>query len=743
MTGVVQGVGFRPFVHNLAVRVGLSGHVHNDGQGVIIEVEGDRPALDAFEQSIEREAPPLALVQSVSSTGQTPVGSTGFRIAPSDAAVTGRTLVSPDLRACDDCTREMQDPKDRRFGYPFINCTNCGPRFTIIRAFPYDRPLTTMAAFAMCERCQAEYEEVTDRRFHAQPIACPECGPRVWLERRLATEHENAIGLARSMVLGGEIVAIKGLGGFHLACDATSDLALAELRKRKGRVEKPFAVMVADLASARAIAIIDESEARLITSRQRPIVLVKAAADATLSALVAPGNGYVGVMLPYTPLHQLLIHPSETWVMTSGNRSQEPIVTDNAEARTRLADLADAFLMHDRDIEIPVDDSVVRVLDGQELPIRRSRGYAPFPISLPLALKPTLAVGAELKATFCLADGTSAFMSQHLGDMENLETMAAFERSLLHMQRLFDIEPEVLVTDLHPRYLSSRWAERHARGRPVLRVQHHHAHLASLLAEHGEMGKIIGFSFDGTGYGLDGTAWGGEVMLADLAGFERVGHLAPVRLPGGDATVERPYRMALAHLFAAGIAWDEDLPPVLACPPAERSVLAHQLETGLNSVPTTSAGRLFDAVSSLAGVRHVISYEGQAAIELEALMDDSTLGEYRFELSAEPLLTINVAPALSDLIGDIRGGATPGMVSARFHRGLVTAMLAVAIRMRERSGTNTVGCSGGVFQNATLTSEVRKRMHAEGFHALMHRLVPPNDGGIALGQAVVAGARKD
>ncbi len=721
--------------------LGLAGLVGNDTEGVFIEVEGPFDAMDRFVLALTAEAPPMAYVESVETTSLPAAGLTGFEIVASGGGG-GRTFVSPDLSTCDECLAELDSPDDRRYRYPFTNCTNCGPRLTIIESLPYDRPTTTMAAFRMCDACQAEYDDPTNRRFHAQPNACPRCGPQLTLLTADAVPLAgDPIDTTRAMVADGKIVAIKGLGGFHLACDGTSDAAVGLLRERKGRAAKPLAVMVADAATARSIARFDDAELELLTSPPRPIVLSWAIPAAGVSAQVAPGNAFLGVMLPYTPLHHLLVQPGEVWVMTSGNLSQEPIATDNDEALTRLAGLADAFLVHDRPIAVPVDDSVVRVIEGKEVPIRRSRGYAPFPLTLPVQVPPTLAVGAELKATFCIADGTEAFMSQHIGDMENLETLTAFERSVVHLQELFGIEPEVLVSDLHPRYLSTRWADEQARGRPVVRVQHHHAHLAALLAEHKELGRVIGFAFDGTGYGADGTIWGGEVMVADLAGYERVGHIAPVPLAGGDAAIRRPYRMALAHLLAAGIDWSEDLPPVRACPPAERQVLAGQIEGHLNTVPTTSAGRLFDAVASLAGVRQQITYEGQAAIEFEALVDETSEGEYRFGRGQGAPHVIDPAPVLAAVVDDLRNGVPPSTIAARFHRGLAAAMVEVAERVRKETGTSTVGCSGGVFQNATLTSAVTSRMDAAGFRVLTHRQVPPNDGGLALGQVVVAAMR--
>ncbi len=769
VTGVVQGVGFRPFVYGLAQAHGLAGFVGNNSGGVFIEVEGPAPALDAFQSDLLRRKPPLAHIETVTVAALTPRNESGFRIVESVALLSGtepaaNTLISPDICLCADCRRELFDPHDRRYRYPFINCTNCGPRFTIIKDIPYDRPLTTMAGFEMCPACRAEYHDPLNRRFHAQPNACPECGPRVWLElgdrqaeiAAAILDLQSPIEQARKLLDLGHIVAVKGIGGFHLACDAASDKVVQLLRERKGRVDKPFAIMAADLEAARALAEINEAEAQLLTSKERPIVLLRRKPQAALSALIAPGNPYVGVMLPYTPLHELLLEGRGPLVMTSANYSDEPIVKDNAEARERLAPLADAFLMHNRDIHVHCDDSVMRVLDlqsqisspsrgesGDHLPLRRSRGYAPFPVKLPFPVPPTLAVGGELKATFCLARDDDAFMSQHIGDLENLETLYAFERAVGHFQAIFRCEPEIIVSDLHPRYLSARWAHEHAGGRRHVRVQHHHAHLASVMAENGYVaGRVIGFSFDGTGYGTDGAIWGGEVLLADYAGFDRALHLAYVPLPGGDAAVKRPYRAALAHLHAAGLSWDDDLPPVAACPPAERHVLAHQLRTGLNAAPTSSLGRLFDAVAALCGVRQTVTYEAQAAIEMEALAADEKTdvadGAYQFEIRAT---AFDAAPVIRAIVADWRAGVGAPVIAARFHNAVSALILTLSRRLREQHGLNTVALSGGVFQNVTLLARTAQRLRADGFEVLVHRLVPPNDGGLALGQAVIGAKR--
>ncbi|MEN8235756.1 MAG: carbamoyltransferase HypF [Actinomycetota bacterium] len=736
VSGIVQGVGFRPYVYGLATGLGIAGFVGNDTDGVFIEIEGDDATLDQFVDDLAAQAPPAARIGHIGSQPIPANGDTAFRIVESHHAETGTALVSPDLRTCDDCLAEMNDPADRRFGYPFINCTNCGPRFTITERTPYDRPCTTMAVFEMCEACRAEYEDPTDRRFHAQPNACPVCGPSI----EMVPPVTEPVAETRRWIAADGIVAIKGIGGFHLACDATSDSAIAMLRDRKGRVDKPFAVMVADLATARTIARIDDDEVRLLTSQERPIVLLEERPESPLSDLVAPGNGHVGVMLTYSPLHALLIESGDVWVMTSGNRSEEPIATRNDEATLRLDDLADAFLLHNRDIHVPCDDSVIRVLDGAEYPIRRSRGYAPFPVPLPFEVPPLLATGGELKATFCLAAGYDGFMSQHIGDMENLETLDAFTHAVAHYTDLFRIEPEVIATDLHPGYLSTKWALRQSL--PIIQVQHHHAHIASVMAEHGAVEPIIGFSFDGTGYGTDGTIWGGEVLVADYERFDRIGHLAPVPLPGGDAAVRNPCRMALAHLRAAGVPWATDLPPVDCLTESELHTLEVQIDRGINAVPTTSMGRLFDAVSALAGVRQVATYEAQAAIEFEALVDAAAGGSYPFAIADGERIVIDARPVVTSIVDDVRSGVSQGVIAARFHRGVTEMIVDVASRARGRTGLTTVGLSGGVFQNVTLTRASRAGLEEAGFTVLCHRLVPPNDGGLALGQAVIAAARR-
>lgn len=833
--GVVQGVGFRPFIYGLATELELAGFVGNDNSGVFIEIEGPPSVLAAFQEKLRIQAPPLAHIESISSQAVPVQGDETFIIVHSAAGTAASTLVSPDVAICDECLSEIFRVKDRRYRYPFTNCTNCGPRFTIVRDIPYDRPLTTMAIFPMCSACQAEYDDPRNRRFHAQPNACPTCGPRLefqWStaqERsrfdRPATLEADPLSLAQAVLAQGGIVAVKGLGGFHLACDATNDQALQTLRRRKGRVDKPFAIMVFDLETAGRLAEINDAEAALLTSRERPIVLLKKKSNSLLSPLIAPGNPYLGIMLPYTPLHYLLLAkdersasppagvpdestmttlpPSQPFdfaqdkpptlppfqsailVLTSGNFTDEPIVKDNDDALTRLAPLVDAFLLHNRDIQVHCDDSVIRVFEGRELPIRRSRGYAPFPVKLPFNVEPVLAAGGEIKSTFCLAKDGYAFMSQHIGDMENLETLQAFERAVEHMQKLFRIKPAIIACDLHPGYLSTRWAEATQRkehpwlpenrqdeptrddlpisnlpisqsptlpssqspnlpSSPILiKVQHHHAHLAAVMAENGLNGHqpVIGFSFDGTGYGPDGAIWGGELLIATYKSFERLAHLKYIPLPGGDAAIKRPYRAALAHLWAAGIPWEDWLPPVAVCPAVERKVIQRQLETGFNAVPASSMGRLFDAVAALAGVRQTVTYEAQAAIEFEALAHRNVLAGYQFEwaLNTTGVIEIDPAPVLQAIVTDMQKKSSLPVISAKFHNAVAELVTRLSLHLRDREQLNQVALSGGVFQNITLLELTVNRLRRHGFEVLTHRQVPPNDGGLALGQAIIGG----
>ena len=760
--GLVQGIGYRPYIYGLARRHGLTGKVWNESSGVFIEIQGLSTAVDAFQVALLNESPSLAVIQAFSYQQLPVCDDSAFTIVESHDSIDGSTPVSPDLAICDDCLRELFDPKDRRFDYPFLNCTQCGPRYTILRELPYDRSRTTMAGFEMCAECLAEYNDPTNRRFHAQPNACPKCGPQVWL---VPAEHvsealkgpdspegwvqsSEAIREAQEAIREGGIVAVKGLGGFHLACDAISDAAVQRLRERKGRSNKPFAVMARSIKAIRLYANVSDEEERILCGRERPIVLLSKKKECSLSVSVAPGNDYVGFMLPYSPLHHLLIE-NEVLVMTSGNRADEPIARDNAEAFTRLAFIADCFLVHNRPIHVVCDDSVVRVFGGHEAPIRRSRGYTPLPVTWPIPGEgPTvLAVGGELKATFSLLKPPYAYVGPHIGDMSNLETLQAFERAADHFEGLFRARPEVLVHDLHPGYASTGWAKRRSAEReiPTLGVQHHHAHAASVMVENGLDGSkpVIAVVFDGTGYGTDGAIWGGEFLVADYREFKRVAHLKYVPLPGGDVAVKRPYRVALAHLWAAGIDWDDDLPCVAACPIEERQILRRQLETGLNSVPTSSMGRLFDAVASLIGVRHVVSYEAQAAIEMESICDDeSGPGQSTFDVSnAVRTFLIDPAPLLRRLIAGHRHGETRESLARRFHQSVAEIICQVCSVIRIRNGIDVVALTGGVFQNVTLQRLAAEILRKDGFQVLTHRVVPANDGGLSLGQAAIGWVR--
>jgi hydrogenase maturation protein HypF len=734
VTGMVQGIGFRPYVYALAREHGLAGSVANTAAGVEIEVEGAPADVAGFGRRLVDQPPALAVIIDVIAESVPVRGGTEFSIAASQAGP-GRTFVSPDLATCADCLAELADPADRRFGYPFITCTNCGPRFTIITGLPYDRPATTMAGFRMCDRCAAEYSNPADRRFHAQPIACPDCGPTLRLDGDLT--GQPALRQAQLLLDQGAILAVKGIGGYHLACEATNEAAVATLRKRKDRGDKPFAVMVADLAAAAELAEIDEASAALLTGARRPIVLLPKRASCRLAEQVAPGNPDLGIMLAYSPLHHLLLG-DRPLVMTSGNLSGEPIVIDDGQARVRLAGLADGWLWHDRPIQVPCDDSVTRVVDGVELPVRRSRGYAPVPVALARPVPAMLAVGGDLKNTMCLAEGSFAWLSGHIGDMDELATWQAFTAAERHLEDLSGIRPELLAVDRHPAYRSSRWALERSGGRPVVAVQHHHAHIVSCLADNGADGPVIGFAFDGTGYGTDGAVWGGEVLVADRSSFNRAAHLGYVALPGGDAGVRNPCRMALSHLRSAGLDWDPAIPSVAAC--AERDLLAVQLDRGLNCVATSSMGRLFDAVASLTGVCHRVSYEAQAATELEgrsrAWIERCGTG-YVFGPG------FDAAPVVRQVVRDVLAGAEPGLVGARFHRAVAEVVCALAEQLRQDTGLNRVALSGGVFLNALLLSLCLRQLTERGFEVLRHRQVPPSDAGLALGQLVIAAAQAE
>ena len=842
INGIVQGVGFRPFVFGLAHELELTGWVRNTSAGVDIEVDGTVVNLTAFITALNNDFPPLAQIDEVSVEDTPANGFNRFEIIYSESVVGAFQPISPDVSLCDDCLRELFDPADRRYQYPFINCTNCGPRFTIIKDIPYDRPLTTMAPFPMCPDCAAEYEDPRDRRFHAQPVACPVCGPQVWLEEWDADERgwtrieekEKATLAARKLLAEGKILAVKGLGGFHLACDGLDETAVAELRYRKLRREKPFALMLPNIETTEQNCYVNDAERELLLSRERPIVLLRRRPDSSIAHQCAPGQAHLGIMLPYTPLHHLLFegsrgattygrkeqrsddlrskgaeerrptvvrsaedalspspHPPTALVMTSGNLSEEPIAYHNDEARERLASLADAFLMHDRDIHVRCDDSVMRVVgeplsvSGEPsavnrepstvygiqntdyelrntdyalrtlLPIRRSRGYAPFPVKLPWEIPPTLAAGAELKNTFCLTNGRYAFLSHHIGDMENYETLTSFEEGVAHFERLFRVKPELIAYDFHPNYLASRYAlERAERERiTAVGVQHHHAHIAACLAENGHVGDspVIGVSFDGTGYGDDGAIWGGEFLIADYAAYQRPYHLTYIPLPGGDKAIKEPWRLALAWLYQTNHDWSDDLPSIQYAtnltsagrqsPVSNLQSLHHQLKTHLNAPPTSSMGRLFDAVAALAGVRQTVNYEAQAAMELEALVDPDEINGYPFAIDSDSQngysQLIDPTPLITAVLHDLRAHTPLPTIAARFHNGVAHMVLDVCQQLRQQTNINEVALSGGVWQNVTLLRQTVSLLQKENFTIYLHTKVPPNDGGLALGQAAI------
>jgi hydrogenase maturation protein HypF len=747
--GIVQGVGFRPFVYSLATSLGLGGLVGNDVDGVFAEVEGDRGAVQRFLALLEQQAPPLARIDRVTTRDLRLTGSAGFAIALSAPGVPGlarRTLVSADTATCADCLAELADPADRRYRYPFINCTNCGPRFTIVRDVPYDRARTTMSEFAMCQACAAEYHDPADRRFHAQPVCCPACGPRLSLldSAGAALDVADPVAAAAGLLRAGQVVAVKGLGGYHLAVDAASEPAAAALRARKHREDKPFAVMVADLAAARRLGQVDDAAAALLASPRRPIVLLVRHDAAPVAPAVAPGNRQLGVMLPYTPLHHLLLSElTGPIVLTSGNVSDEPIAYVDADAGERLAEIADAFLTHDRAIHIRTDDSVVRAFRGRETVLRRSRGYVPEPLPVPVTFtRPVLACGAELKSTFCLGSGQHAFVSHHIGDLENAETLRSFTEGIAHFRRLFDIEPQVIAHDLHPDYLSTNYAQDLPGAVELVGVQHHHAHIAACLADNGEPGPVIGVAFDGTGYGPDGTIWGGEFLVADLTQYYRAGHLAPVPMPGGAAAIRQPWRMAASYLAAAypGQAPPDDL-AVAARNQRSWALMLAMASRGINAPATSSAGRLFDAVAALLGVRDTINYEGQAAIELEQLADQAEDGCYPATVTPGDPLLLAGADLVRAAATDLAAGVAVPVIAARFHNGVAAAITQACRQLRDQYGLGVVALSGGVFQNLLLTDRVATQLASSGFRVLTHHRVPCNDGGISLGQAVIAATR--
>jgi len=753
--GAVQGVGFRPFVYRLASEIGVPGWVINSSAGVVIEVEGAPGALEQFLLRVGRDCPPRAIVQGLEAAYLEPLGFSGFEIRESaDGEKTA--LVLPDIATCAECLADLFDAGNRRHRYPFTNCTNCGPRFSIIEALPYDRPKTTMAGFVMCDACQREYQEPRDRRFHAQPNACPACGPHVELwdsgGGRLAA-REEAMGCAEAHIARGAIVAVKGLGGFHLIVDGRNDQAVRRLRLAKGREEKPFALMFPTLASVVEACEVGDREARLLTSPEAPIVLLRRRAEnrsAGVAGSVAPGNPYLGVMLPYTPLHHVLLADlGFPVVATSGNRSDEPICTDQREAIERLRGLADVFLVHDRPIARHVDDSIVRVAAGRDLVLRRARGYAPLPVSLGSQFPPVLGVGAHLKNSVALSVGANVFVSQHIGDLETVEAFGAFERVIESLERMYESKPTVVACDAHPDYLSSAYARR--RGAPTRIVQHHLAHVLSCMAENEVGPPALGISWDGTGYGLDGTIWGGEFFSVGVGSAARVATFRPFPLPGGDRAVREPRRtaMALLHEVFGDDAWAmDDLATVSAFSEPERRIVRTMIERGLNTPLTSSVGRLFDAVASMAGLRQHVRYEGQAAMELEFALEGVNTGDcYPLDLvearppesrnagpgsgpAESPVSVIQWSPLIRALVADLRGGCSVGVMSARFHNGLVEA----AVGFARRAALERVILSGGCFQNRYLLERTIARLRAEGFRPVWHQRIPPNDGGISLGQ---------
>jgi hydrogenase maturation protein HypF len=748
--GTVQGVGFRPTVCRFAAALDLGGFVRNDEQGVLIEIEGAADAVARFVAELPRAAPPVARIVSLETTPLAPLGEREFRIVPSGQTTASVAASIPaDLAPCSDCLRELEDPANRRFRYPFVNCTACGPRFTIVRSIPYDRARTTMATFILCPACRAEYQDAWNRRFHAEPNACPICGPQLTFipssssSSSPTTSTDSALVAATRALSSGLVVAVKGAGGFLLAADATDAPAVARLRARKRRPHKPLAVMSRTLEALERIVTLDEAERAALLSSARPIVLARLAPGplaGAIGASLAPGLGELGVFLPSTPLQHLLLSDGPPYqVMTSGNLSEEPIARDNDEARARLAGVADAFLVHDRDIHTRADDSVVRVIAGQARVMRRARGLVPEGIALPAAGPLVLGVGAELKSTVCLTRGREAILSQHLGDLDDAATYAFFEETIVKLIQLVGARPEAVAHDLHPGYRATRWAK--AAGLPCVPVQHHHAHVASCLVEHGRTGSVLGVAFDGTGFGPDGTLWGGELLLADLGGFTRLGHLRPLPLLGGEAAIRAPWRLAAAALFEAG----EPVDLLARFEPSRLEAMRHLWKRPHLTPSATGAGRWFDAVAALCGLRADASYEGQAAMELEAVAVDAPGSDEPYDFAVDDgaagPFVIDLRPTVRAICEDLRHRVAVGLIAARFHQTLADAIAAGCRRARHRGAPETVALSGGCFQNRLLTERTRAALERLGFEVLLHRRVPCNDGGLALGQAAIAAYR--
>ncbi len=745
--GIVQGVGFRPFIFKLANEFNLKGYIYNDTNGVYIEVEGEDEDIDRFIEAIPAKAPPLSLIEKITWEQTEVKGYKEFFIEKSKGGEEKFVLISPDVSTCDDCLRELFDPKDRRFRYPFINCTNCGPRFTIIVDVPYDRAKTTMSVFKMCDECESEYHDPSNRRFHAQPNACPVCGPSIKLFDNNLKEIKcnDVIKETAKILRNGYIVAIKGLGGYHLACDALNENAVAELRKRKMRIEKPFAIMIPGIEWLDKICVYSEAELKLLTSIQRPIVLIKKKENCPIAEQVAPRNSYLGVMLPYTPLHHLLLREVDIpLVMTSGNLTEEPIAYKDDDAFERLKNIADYFLIHNREIHIRCDDSVSAVIAGKPTMIRRSRGYVPYPVQIPFeAKRHVLAVGGHLKNTFCFLKGRYAFLSHHIGDLENWATLESFAEGIEHFKKLFDLNPEILAYDLHPEYLSTKYALELDIPNKVP-VQHHHAHIVSCMTENNITGPVIGIAFDGTGYGTDGKIWGGEFIVANFSSFERFAHFEYVPLPGGELAIKEPWRMAVSYLYHV---FDDDflnieIPFVKSLINEQTNkvkILLQMIEKGINSPLTSAVGRLFDAVSAICGVRLKVNYEAQAAMEFQMFADESEEGFYNFELidDSKPW-RISFNRGIREIVEDILNSVPIQKISGKFHNTISNVICYVADKIRKETGINKVVLSGGVFQNALLAEKAVFKLVRKNFEVYLHSKVPSNDGGLSLGQAVVA-----
>lgn len=754
VSGIVQGVGFRPFVYQLAKKYHLKGDVANTSSGVTIYVEGALSNIESFSRDLAQKNPPLSCITKISVHPEAVKNTNGFTIAKSKNSTGKSALISPDVSVCDDCLRELFDPADRRYQYPFINCTNCGPRYTIIDDIPYDRPKTSMKHFKMCKRCQTEYDDPENRRFHAQPNACDVCGPHVTLydNNRREIKTANLIKKTAALLKQGFILAIKGLGGYHLAADAENSDAVTLLRKRKHREEKPLALMSADIEHIRRFAQIQPEEQALLTSIQRPIVILKKKQPGTpdfkpLADAVAPGNRYFGAMLPYTPLHYLLLSPDVTGqnftalVMTSGNMSEEPIAIDNDDAFRRLSGIADYFLVHNRDIYLRSDDSIIRRSAGAVRFIRRSRGYIPTPVFLKKKVSPILACGAELKNTICLTKENRAFLSQHIGDLENLATYEFFQRTIGHMKRIMDINPEIIACDLHPDYLSTRYAMEQDKIEKV-RVQHHHAHIVSCMAENKLNGDVIGLSFDGTGYGTDGAIWGGEILIADEEKFTRKAHISYVPMPGGAAAIKEPWRMAVSYLYDAfGHEFKNLRLPVLNIFDEKKiKIIEEMIEQKINSPDTSSLGRLFDAIAAICGIRNTVHFEGQAAVELEMAAGEKTDKIYDYEWTSGDVYRVLPGPVIRGVVKDMENGVHISEISSKFHQTLVRLFSDLCETIRKETKLKRIVLSGGVFQNSLLLTGISEALEKKDFKVFTHRLVPANDGGISLGQAVIANA---